>query len=378
MSLNFRSRLVASLLVLAAVAAVALLTHSGSGATALAEPESGPAANPVPGVTATRMAVVPEPEAAAADAVQAILREAVPGIKASLSRDPMVPAHYLSLVASDDSLRVPGSDAPLAKTIANLRGDERVDQVLLASADLGWRTRMAVAVAAVDNSAIARYQLALPDSKVLDRESPLSLVAQNQFVGTIRAEAGAEIQPARPELGSISLSAARRQGEANVAAIAAALPENTLQASTVDAFMVNEQHNAIGVQVRLQVADLRKVEGAYGDLLTGPSNGLIGDSGAVVEGVSVVVRDDAGRELSAWRTERGVTATEMASQALTLPRSAPLHGKYRNLTGGPEAPVVRLMATGPRGDEDVRADSSETTDPQEAPTPELVQKNTIR
>lgn len=276
------------------------------------------------------------PSAAAISSAQSAASAVIPGATADLVPDDVTRGYLLKITVPSSAYTVPGTKESLAQATAVDGGQLSPDLDATTGAAVGWRAHLAAAVIAQGESDITRYAATSPAS-----EMPLSDIAQNSLIGSLRGAPGDAIEPARPRLGTISQAAALAQESANLKAITAALPDGAVESSAVGVVDVAPADGLFALQITLQVKDLSALGDDYGDLLNGPSNGLAGGAGAGIEGIAVVISDDRGQHLGTWRTERGVTGITTRSPSLALPAAMALHATYTNSAGGP--PAVELL-----------------------------------
>jgi hypothetical protein len=298
-------------------------------------------------LTSIADAAAPADQAAQA---QALVRQVLPSSSATMDPAQAIPSGQLSeglgggdgfsldVTLSPSDLKLPGDARPLAASRQAVGTGDEPDG--LAAAEAGWKLQLATAVAAERDPDLVRYS-ATPAGV------GLAPGAQSYLVGSLRAGAGQPLETVpHPDLGTVAPAHAVDQLRMNLATLEGVLPPQAITAADIDTVVVDKVSVAYGLELRIHVSDLHKLAPYYGDLLAGPATGLNGSERAKVDGLSVVVEDDAGSFLAGWSSERVMTGTVMWSQDLNVPDAIAPTGRYVNELGGPPTAGIGFGGTG--------------------------------
>lgn len=212
------------------------------------------------------------------------------------------------------------------------------DADLYAAAETGWKAQMATMLALDQAPDVTALEVAPAGGSV-------SPVAANFLHQTVRMAPGEHAGFDLQRSGSVSQADARRQLASNLAVLAGALPPDTLQTQRVTTIPLDPAAGRFALQVDLGVHAIAVLQDHLGDLLAGLPTGLVGDASATVEGLAIVVTDDAGQRIGSWQSARNGNGSMLWSRAIALPPTLTTTATFPNLIDGP--PTSASASGGP-------------------------------
>lgn len=206
----------------------------------------------------------------------------------------------------------------------NLKLSEQRDRVEdIQSA--GWRGRMAAGALAATDCNLVAFDVVVAGTE--KRSGPLS--------GFLRSAPGVDIVDQAPRLGQTSTALAMKQVEANLATISASYPQVTsAKPSVID---VDPTTNLFGLAVELRAERPDLLAASLGDLLIGPTNGLLG-ADALISGMAVTLVDADGHlRAGQWSTSRPGSTSGSVDTMMAPAASYAVKLQFPLITDGPPA-----------------------------------------
>lgn len=231
--------------------------------------------------------------------------------------------------ARDDLVFTLGSSAAEADAVVSSTGHLPPDFV---SAELSWRGFMASALVA-QRFGLAGFRIVNPDG------STPALGTDDDYAGNFGASGPWAV---RKRIGSVSIDAAETQLNSNIKTLQAATGP-TFDHFSVRRLVLSADDDAFAFVVTVQSSlPTDRVEPYLGDLFVGMQTGIVGDEGARVDGLALILENDDGAMAASFSAPRAGAGELLFGPALDAPRTLSTKIVFPNLTGGGRAPNIAV------------------------------------